>query len=81
MTRRIIDISMPIENEALSDLRQYSPKLTCFNHHRSCEQMARFFPGIDREERIRGWHGGGSSVHRPSRILGLPWRSPHRGSE
>ena len=81
MTRRIIDISMPIENEVISDPRPYSPKFTYFNHHLSCEQMAPFFPGLDREDRIRGRHGGGSSVRRSSRVPGLPWRSPHRGSE
>ena len=81
MTRRIIDISMPIENQVISDSRQCSSRITYFNHHQSYEQMASFFPGLDREDRIRGRHGGGSSVRRSSRIPGLPWRSPHRGRE
>ena len=80
MTHRIIDMSMSSENEAISDPRQYSPKITYFNHHRSCEQTAPFFPGLDREDRTRGRHGGGSSVRRSSRVPGLPWRSPNRGS-
>ena len=79
MTRRFIDISMPLENEVTSDPRPYTPKITCFNHHRSYEQMAPFFPGLDKEDWILGQHGGSSSVRRSSRVPDLPWRSPRRG--
>ena len=79
MTRRIIDISMPIENAVISDPRPNSPKTTYFSHHRSQAQMAPFFPSLDEEDRILGRHGGGSSVRRSSRFPGLPWRSPRRG--
>ena len=50
MTRQIVDISMPIENEVVSDPRPYSPKITYFNHHQSYEQMAPFFPGLKKED-------------------------------
>ena len=50
MPRRIIDISMPIENEVISDPRPYNPKITYFNHHQSYEQMAPFFPGLEKED-------------------------------
>ena len=50
MTRRIIDISMPIENEVISDPLPYNPKVTYFNHHQSYEQMAPFFPGLKKED-------------------------------
>ena len=50
MTRRIIDISMPLENEVISDPLPYNPKITCFNHHQSYEQMAPFFPGLKKED-------------------------------
>ena len=47
MTRQIIDISMPIENEVISDPLPYNPKITYFNHHQSYEQMAPFFGGLE----------------------------------
>ena len=50
MTRRIIDITMPLENEVISDPLPYNPKITCFNHHQSCERMAPFFPGLKKED-------------------------------
>ena len=50
MTRRIIDISMPLENEVISDPLPYNPKITYFNHHQSYEQMAPFFPGLKKED-------------------------------
>ena len=50
MTRRIIDISMPLENEVVSDPLPYNPKITYFNHHQSYEQMAPFFPGLKKED-------------------------------
>ncbi len=50
MKRRIIDISIPIENEVISDPRPYSPKITYFDHHQSYEQMAPFFPGLEKED-------------------------------
>ena len=46
MTRRIVDISMPLENDVISDPQPYSPKITYFDHHQSFEQMAPFFPGL-----------------------------------
>ena len=50
MTREIIDISIPIENEVISDPLPYNPKITYFNHHQSYEQMAPFFPGLKKED-------------------------------
>ena len=50
MTRRIVDISMPLENDVISDPQPYSPKITYFDHHQSYEQMAPFFPGLKKED-------------------------------
>ena len=50
MARQIVDISMPLENEVISDPQPYSPKITYFNHHQSYEQMAPFFPGLKKED-------------------------------
>lgn len=50
MARQIVDISMPIENEVISDPQPYSPKITYFNHYQSYEQMAPFFPGLKKED-------------------------------
>ena len=50
MPRKIVDISMPLENDVISDPRPYSPKITYFDHHQSYEQMAPFFPGLKKED-------------------------------
>ena len=50
MPRKIVDISMPLENDVISDPQPYSPKITYFDHHQSYEQMAPFFPGLKKED-------------------------------
>lgn len=50
MPRQFVDISMPIENEVISDPPPYNPKINYFNHHQSYEQMAPFFPGLKKED-------------------------------
>ena len=50
MTRRIIDISMPLENDVISDPQPFSPKITYIDHEQSYAQMAPFFPGLKKED-------------------------------
>lgn len=48
MPRRFIDISMPLENDVVSDPAAFAPKITYFDHHQTYTQMAPFFPGLEK---------------------------------
>ena len=46
MPRRIVDISMPLENDVVSDPPPFSPKIQYVDHTMSLAQMLPFFPGL-----------------------------------
>ena len=46
MGRRFIDLSMPLENDVVSDPRPFTPKITYLDHKTSVDQMTAFFPGL-----------------------------------
>ena len=46
MARTFIDISIPIENDVISDPPPHTPKIEYFNHSQTFEQIAPFFPGL-----------------------------------
>lgn len=50
MSRQIVDISMPLENDVISDPQPFSPKITYIDHEQSYDQMAPFFPGLKKED-------------------------------
>jgi kynurenine formamidase len=50
MPRRIVDISMPLENDVVSDPAPFSPKIQYFDHKMSLGQMLPFFPGLKPED-------------------------------
>jgi len=45
-----IDISIPIENDIISDPVPYKPQITYMGHHDTFEQIAPFFPGLEKED-------------------------------
>ena len=50
MARRIIDLSIAIENEVISDPEAFRPKVNYLGHDATAERMAAFFPGLTRED-------------------------------
>lgn len=47
MTRRIIDLSIYLENEVLSDPPPFRPKIEYIDHKMSVSDLASFFPGLE----------------------------------
>jgi kynurenine formamidase len=50
MARRLIDISMMLENDVPSDPPGLAPKIRYIDHHMSYPDLARFFPGLRQED-------------------------------
>ena len=50
MRRRIVDISMHLENDVVSDPQPFAPKIEYFDHKMSLGQMLPFFPGLKPED-------------------------------
>jgi kynurenine formamidase len=50
MPRRFVDISMPLENDVISDPQPFGPKITYIDHQMSWPQMQPFFPGLKKED-------------------------------
>jgi len=45
-----IDISIPLENDVISDPVAYKPQITYMGHHDTFEQIEPFFPGLKKED-------------------------------
>ena len=50
MARRIIDISVPLENAIASDPPGHEPRIAYVAHAEGAEQMCRYFPGLTRDQ-------------------------------
>jgi kynurenine formamidase len=57
MPRRFVDLSIYLENDVLSDPPAFAPKIQYFTHNATYEQIAPFFPGLQREDLpdAEGW--------------------------
>jgi kynurenine formamidase len=50
MPRRIVDLSIHLENDVLSDPPPFAPRIEYFTHANSFHQMAPFFPGLQQSD-------------------------------
>ncbi|MBM3569943.1 MAG: cyclase family protein [Alphaproteobacteria bacterium] len=50
MPRRFVDISMPLENDVISDPQPFGPKIAYMNHQQTFGQIEPFFPGLKKSD-------------------------------
>jgi hypothetical protein len=50
MPRKIVDISIPLENDVVSDPPPFAPRIQYLDHTLSLGQMLPFFPGLKAED-------------------------------
>jgi hypothetical protein len=65
MARKLIDISVPLENDVPADPPGYGPKIEYLDHQATAADILKFFPGLKKEELPdgEGWGFGFACRH------------------
>ncbi len=50
MNSKLIDISVPLENDLASDPPGFTPQITYIDHDQSVSQLQKFFPGLQKDD-------------------------------
>ena len=50
MARKLVDLSIPITNDIISDPEQMRPQVTYLRHHETVPSMAVYFPGLTADD-------------------------------
>ena len=61
MARRVIDISVPLQNDVAADPPGHGPKIEYIDHQQSLPQILPFFPGLKKRTCRTGKDGRSSA--------------------
>src|SRR6516225_5429396 len=50
MARKIVDISVPLENDVAADPPGYGPKIEYLDHEATADDILKFFPGLKKQD-------------------------------
>ena len=75
MVRRLVDISVPLQNDVAADPPGFGPKIEYTDHRQSLPQILTFFPGLQKEDlpEGQGWACRARAAFDSQRRIDAPW--------